>query len=313
MSKYEGVECPICGKPFDKQDDLVVCPECGAPYHRACIAKRGSCVYADQHGPDFAWEEPNKQAEKEAQYDGKASLRCSRCGTVNPYGGLFCEVCGTPLHGNQQDNPFPGQGPYGQTPPPGFHSIPYNPFTTPFGGLGADEEIDGIPVKDLALFVGDNPHYFLPKFKEMKNHRATTWNWAAVFFQYFYFAYRKMWGFAILSFLACTVLEIPSFIYSAQAVIGQQVTPLFYTIMLVCSFLSVAVRVLLGLFANKLYMYAVFRRVRKIRAKYGDSPQYNEMLLKQGSVSRVAVIVLAAIYFVLSMAMTWFTIWLGAL
>ena len=83
--------------------------------------------------------------------------------------------------------------------------------------------------------------------------------------------------------------------------------------MLVCSFLSVAVRVLLGLFANKLYMYAVFRRVRKIRAKYGDSPQYNEMLLKQGSVSRVAVIVLAAIYFVLSMAMTWFTIWLGAL
>ena len=319
-NKFQGIKCPICGEPFGEKDDVVVCPECGAPYHRDCIAKAGGCVFKEQHGPDFTWQPPNEQAEKEAKYDGQAPLRCSRCGTLNPYGGLFCEVCGTPLTGNQEEQPFPGQnpgqqsqgGPQGYGPfGPGFHSIPYNPYTTPFGGLGADEEIDGVPVKDLALFVGENPHYFLPKFKDMKNRRGLVWNWAALFFQFFYFFYRKMWGMAAVSLILNLLLEIPTVICYIQIFLYQAVSQPLYMLTMACWFLSLGVRIFFGVFANKIYMYTVFRRVKKIRTKYSDESKRNEMYLKKGSVSKVGTIVIGSIYAVLMLVSYFMTIWMG--
>ncbi|MBS6236502.1 MAG: hypothetical protein KH615_11425, partial [Clostridiales bacterium] len=38
---YTGLKCPVCGKPFGTDDDIVVCPEYGAPYHRACYQQAG--------------------------------------------------------------------------------------------------------------------------------------------------------------------------------------------------------------------------------------------------------------------------------
>ena len=46
MLDYTGVKCPVCGVPFQPEDDIVVCPECGAPYHRACYQKRASVCSA---------------------------------------------------------------------------------------------------------------------------------------------------------------------------------------------------------------------------------------------------------------------------
>ena len=50
---YIGLKCPICGKPFTADDDIVVCPQCGAPYHRECYIKAGKCIYEDKHLPAF--------------------------------------------------------------------------------------------------------------------------------------------------------------------------------------------------------------------------------------------------------------------
>ena len=56
MSKYTGLECPVCKNTFKDNDDIVVCPECGAPYHRTCYQKEGHCIYEDKHGTDQAWQ-----------------------------------------------------------------------------------------------------------------------------------------------------------------------------------------------------------------------------------------------------------------
>ncbi len=34
MINFTGIKCPVCGKAFTDEDDIVVCPKCGAPYHR---------------------------------------------------------------------------------------------------------------------------------------------------------------------------------------------------------------------------------------------------------------------------------------
>ena len=34
MNRYEGVKCPVCGKPFTADDEVTVCPVCGTKYEK---------------------------------------------------------------------------------------------------------------------------------------------------------------------------------------------------------------------------------------------------------------------------------------
>ncbi|MDF2566552.1 MAG: hypothetical protein K0R90_8 [Oscillospiraceae bacterium] len=309
MNKFDGVKCPICEKELQQKDDVVVCPDCGAPYHRECIIKEDHCVFEDKHSQGFVWKKPEP---KRPEFNtAQEQLRCSRCGTLNKYESLFCEVCGTPLIKNGQDNNPSGQQPFGinqnmnnpNNIPPNIHFIPYNPFTTPFGGLSPDEEIDGISVKELAIFLGENTHYFIPKFKEMKTNNKNTWNWASVFLSYFYFIYRKMWGFAVVAFIISMVLMAPNLIYTVRSLSVTDTSVATQTGLFFLSFLSFALRVTLGLYTNKWYMNHVFNKIRKIKKEYGDTPRYNEMLIKYGSVSKVGVLIAASVYFMMSMVL----------
>lgn len=165
MNRYANIDCPACGKPLDDGNAIVVCPTCGAPYHLDCYKKEGTCLFPELHEKNEAWEAPAK----EEKYDGTAQLRCSRCNTVNPASGIFCEVCGNMLNdkettADQQSRPLNDAGGIGSFIPFG---MPLNPYTTPFGGVSPDEDIDDIPAKDLAIFVGRNSHYYLPRFKQL--------------------------------------------------------------------------------------------------------------------------------------------------
>ncbi len=115
---YTGLKCPVCGKPFGTDDDIVVCPECGAPYHRACYQQAGHCIFEDKHGTPDAWKPPEQNAETD---EGKA---CPRCGKKNAREALFCDQCGQPLSGAESNGPMPkgGYSPYG---PPHNSTPPY--------------------------------------------------------------------------------------------------------------------------------------------------------------------------------------------
>lgn len=90
MTDFTGVKCPVCGVPFQPEDDIVVCPECGAPYHRACYQQEGHCIFEDKHGT--AWQFPDERTNPSGD-----TVRCPKCGHDNTAGALFCEHCGTPF------------------------------------------------------------------------------------------------------------------------------------------------------------------------------------------------------------------------
>lgn len=201
---YTGLKCPVCGKTFTANDDIVVCPDCGAPYHRECYAKVGKCVFADRHGTPDAWKRPPEEPGPESQ----PGQRCPRCGSQNAPGALFCAHCGQPLAENQQDfhgfpqnNGFPfAGGPQNGPPFPPYQQPQQNgapgqiPFLfDPLGGVNPNEPIEDVPAGDAAKLVQNNTQYYLPVFMNLTHFHRNRFNFGAFLFSAGWLLYRKMY------------------------------------------------------------------------------------------------------------------------
>ncbi|MGI5894403.1 MAG: RING finger protein [Candidatus Merdivicinus sp.] len=321
MFKYKGIACPHCGKEFKETDEILICPDCGAPYHRACIQELGQCKFTDLHKKGESWQPPQKAPhEEESKYDSHISMRCSRCGTVNSPDKLFCEVCGTPLnHEEAEENSGQQSSQNSQqwqnqtaNPQAQFRQMAYNPYTTPFGGLDPDEEIDGIPVKDLAIYTGQNSHYFLPKFKDMSARgKKVSWNWAAFFLDSYYLFYRKLWGLGILVAVISLILSIPNSLLLYATLYAQldltvpfseATLDMLYTLNNFFYILSLALKLSVAAFSNYAYKRKVFQNVEKIRAEKGNSPEYTTILTEKGGVSIKVIILCIVITLAISFA-----------
>lgn len=328
MGRYDNTDCPICNKKLGDNLETVVCPECGAPYHKECYLQSGKCIFDELHAKHEDWQPPKV----EEKIDGMAQLRCARCGTVNPPEGIFCEVCGHSLNQNQQQA-VPGYGNVqnpngtanhppmgGFTPPFGQnqYEMPLNPFTTPFGGVAPDEKIEDVPAKELAIFVGNNSHYFLPRFKALAQTKgkAKVINWPAFLFTGWYYLYRKMYGIGILVILINLVLSIPNTInlmqmmntttaFNTSAVNMEFLT----TINLITSMLSWILRFVCGYLANTFYKNHAMNKIRKIKSKADEDglseTDYINIIRKKGSVAIKLIMSLVIGYFVLTFFSTY--------
>jgi DNA-directed RNA polymerase subunit RPC12/RpoP len=226
MTDYTGINCPVCGKAFTTNDDIVVCPKCGAPYHRECYAEVGKCVFEEKHGTPEAWSPPElKPAQQKAAVNFK---RCPNCGTENSENAIFCEHCGQMLTQNQSDfhefpknggfPPFGGYNPNGtpinsnqsnqpNVPPNGYPGqVPY--IFDPMGGVNPNEPIENVPSGDVAKLVQNNTHYYLPVFMDFHRFRRNRFNFSAFLFSGGWMLYRKQYklGSIITSIMAVLVL-----------------------------------------------------------------------------------------------------------
>ena len=120
---YTGLECPVCGKAFTEQDDIVVCPECGAPHHRECYTAHGRCGCAETHGTDQQWDRCHHAVKK----------NCPFCQGQNDEDASFCSHCGRPLTepNTQQQQTPPGGAPRDPGAPYG-PGVPFGPAGQPF-------------------------------------------------------------------------------------------------------------------------------------------------------------------------------------
>lgn len=325
MNRYTGTKCPHCETAFKEDDRIVVCPDCGAPYHHACFAEmNGTCQFADKHGEGFSWNAAKEKQEEEQKryYEDPRETRCSRCGTANSRQNIFCEVCGTPLHnpagdsqqeagqqsgnGGQSGSPFGfggmGGGQGGTGP---FRSMGYNPYTTPYGGLNPDEEIDGIPVKDLAIFVGENTQYYLPKFKEMKKTGRMTINWSGFLLEFMFLIYRKMYLAAALVFVLSNLLSLGAMLLITGGSLTDATQQMVSTVTMSTYAVSFAVRFLVGFSFNRFYMKHCFKKIRALKAAHSDQADYYASLTKSGSISRKGLIIVCSIYLALSFFITY--------
>lgn len=302
MNKYSNATCPVCGKPFSENEDIVVCPDCGAPHHRACYQSLGHCALIANHALGKSWEPP---ADSDSEQDSP-EVKCPRCGAKNPEDGIFCSNCGSRLNGQAQTGPgipppFQNQAPFGSE--MSSYGIPYG---DPYGGANPDEEMDGVKVRDLSQFIGSNSAYFLSNFLRIKRSgRPISFNFSALFFGWKYFLYRKMYGVSFLILIVNTLLSIPSAIclYEDLAVSAGLLSGYssgFNAMLLaaqICSIVSAMLSMALCLFCNWLYYRHCIGKIKKIQNKVFVSPQeYSAALTKKGRTNLVAICFLMMAY-----------------
>ncbi len=312
MAQYTDLTCTVCGQKFSENDDIVVCHICGTPHHRECYKKLGHCVNQEWHNENKVYnvEEEKEKIEAEKREEERAEQKkeeaeapdkiCKRCGNANSSQAIFCDRCGAPLEFSAPQNE--GQG--------GFYYAPAG--FPPFALHNPEEEIEGVKVWKLAAAVRENSFRFISQFKALTQKKSkTSFNFAAFLFSPFYFFYRKMYGTGIITLILTIIFDLPNTILSLSnenlsKVIGATVDfGLDFTIAQVnfltmaayfAMFLSTALQILCGLYANWLY----FRKCKKLCLSYGNGEKSKEELIpilnKKGGVNRAIIIVFIAVY-----------------
>lgn len=319
MGRYETAKCPVCNKPFEEHEDIVVCPICGAPHHRECYRKLGHCSFEAEHASGKTWSAPQEDSFKNEYHTNQTNglKRCPRCGAENTEMAIFCNVCGTKLNDNAQnpENPYVGnaQG-YYQDPNRGanFGGAPFGGF----GGFGAftqDNRVErpdptqplteDITIGEACAFIGPNTAYFLPHFQRFsQTKRKFSFNFSAFFFHFFYFFYRKMYSVGVILLAFFLISWIPTFIGSIEMVkqvmmeygmpvasqVNQQLleTATFWQGLF--SVFQFMINIFIGIFANYIYYTHMQKTVKMIRQETQQAlttQDYISLLGSKGSVS----------------------------
>ncbi|HYA87298.1 MAG TPA: hypothetical protein VEI57_09580 [Nitrospirota bacterium] len=109
---------------------------------------------------------------------------CSRCGKQGLQGSSYCRYCGEKLSG-----------------------APSSPK--------ASNTLSSVTMQDYAVFVGKNSDKYLSKFAKFSiggiDNFTATWHWPAFFLSFWWLAYRKIYGWAILAFFL-SIIPIVGFI-----------------------------------------------------------------------------------------------------
>lgn len=310
MSKVQG-ECPICKRKLLDGDDVVICPDCGAPYHRECYAKEGHCLFEDKHGAGYEYgtsasyganggtQQANAAFAQRVENTG--GILCEKCKTVNDSRNIFCEKCGNPLHGQAPNVQQPYQG---YSPSAGQYSQPGgNPY---MGGAYTDfsGEIDGIPKQDWAQYIGKSAPVYVYRLSTMQHNNGKISFLASAFLLGpLYFAYRKMWGWAALSFVLMLLVEAPQFLFVAAE--AGVVMPGFLSLanlevaVYVASYVALLFRLAMGLFAMGLFRRSAGKKLKALREANSDNQTYYMAVQKSGGTSIPGVVAVVALWLVL--------------
>lgn len=336
---YIGEKCPVCGKNFHADDDIVVCPHCGTPHHRECYESLGHCINESKHSENFTYD--NTGAPNNGQTHSGEFIICRKCGRHNPKGTFFCTSCGEPLNENAQkvssdanskNDPFGQQtGGFGGMPPFGMPTMGASPFD-PLGGMNPDEVIDnGITVGETAKYVKTNSFYFLNVFKTIKAMGRSKFNFAAFLFSGGYLLYRKMYkiGAIICSInfillLASTIISYSSQyinIFNQLVAMSGMNTSSQYNMILVTQnlfklpfeqimiflappLLSLAnfiINIIVGFNANKLYYNHCMKNIYKIKKESASVDDSNAKLQTSGGVNTPIAFSLLAVLFLINL------------
>ncbi len=265
--------CPICGQPLQEGDDIVVCPDCGTPHHRVCWKSHGQCGCPELHvcAAPSEPETPENLAENTpADASGTTPQLpvCPYCRADNDPDARFCHQCGHPLLLMQDV-------------PDGMQIV-----SDPLGGVAPDTLIDGVPAKDIAEVVGPrSPHYLRIFSLLSKTKRAFPLNLTALFFDIPWFFTRKMY----LQAIGITLLELA---LAAPTIWGVVVTAIagealhfsgtFWALYHTCNALQWVLRIVLGLFGNRIYMTHCAEKARRLREKHPDDETFRAAARKKG-------------------------------
>ncbi len=287
MDHHSG-HCPICKKAFTEADDVVICPVCGAPYHRACYRQAGHCLFEARHGPGFEYRDPSApEKPPPGRQQAEGGALCPACQTVNEASNIFCERCGAPL---REGGPTRAGGAFGQGFPLG------GPFAAGTEGPSGAAEIDGISQADWASYIGNSAPVYLFRLSAMaQRERKLSFMFSAFFLSPFYFAYRKMWGWAALALLV-TILSYATQFFGLAAGAGVNLLSFWPAEAVVrmadnLGLLWWGVNLLFGIFALYWYRRKGAKVIHGLREQYQQDYEYRSALGQAGGVSVAGAVV----------------------
>lgn len=250
MNQYIGKICPFCKTAFKEGDDIVVCSQCDMPHHKACWIENQGCTTFGCAGTMKSVDgSVNAVTSSHLEYDDPPQTK--------DY--VFCTHCGKKNAASYSfcyacgtrltTNPSPAQ-----TMPPA------NPFlaqTVP-------------PIDDTVIqLIGPQADYYVCKFHELKmQNKKTSWNWPAFLVTPYWLMYRKMYAYG-LGFMGAGLMV---------ALIGS----IFLSLLFFIAY------IVLGIFANYIYMTDLERRARQI---HGMPEPFRTMnIVKNSGVDTTALI-----------------------
>ncbi len=313
MGKYTGSQCIICQNRFTDDDDIVVCPDCGTPYHRDCWAKQGHCINSSLHAVGASWN--SIRQEQRLRAGGKV---CPHCEYVNAPDAKKCESCGGPFETREESSeririPLPG----------GANA--YFEADDPCCGLPPDEKMEEERLGDVAEFVRSNTLYYIPLFRRFRDTgRTISLNLSAALFPHLYFAYRKMWVWALVSCLVLIVCGLPGmllnmlttlttqdFMNNLSDLYGLDATEMFANLTAFLQaherllndlnvpmyLVGIAIRLMFCLFGNHLYYRFALRKVGRIRTHAPNAAIRRKLLQVEGGTSFWNIVGCIAVYY----------------
>lgn len=320
MSRYTGLSCESCKKPFTDHDDVVVCPDCGAPHHRSCYEAQGHCALRDKHSDKFVWQAHMPDAENGRQ---SRSVICPNCNAANPPHGRYCQMCGSPMEHTGAD----AQNTYGQYAHNAqrYSGQPDSDFNRSGSPAFERWDIDGVTSQELSAYTGSSSYYFLRQFKLILHTQFNiSWNWSALIFNFFYFFYRKMYkvGFALLGFyIASSIPVLLCYFGPTDATITTMGVTIAYNsrlaaqtapFVMILNTMRLFLSIWCAVFANKLYLKNTLQNIKRFKNESGipeETPEYYSGLYYHGRPNRLAVILICfcffAAYSVLMNFVTW--------
>lgn len=214
---FIGLKCGICGKDFDKDDDVVVCPECGTPTHRECWKNVGECPNASKHSEEYVFDgfelikksaqgiSEEKDADDKKDGAREVSVRsgrklCPLCSMENDENANFCNRCGSRFARRISSSSEDLQEYADLAAPPGF--------ADPLGGVPAQTQFENdVTAADLACYVAVNTPYYMRSFDLIKR-KLNKFNFSAALFSGVWFLYRKQYRLGALIFSLETLLYV---------------------------------------------------------------------------------------------------------
>ncbi len=272
---FKGRSCALCKAKFSETDDIVACPVCGAAHHRACWEEENRCALHDKHGTPEQYSISDEMPEPEPQAENieeniEIMVLCPYCGKKNPSKVPYCTQCGRPLS-NDADTTQKGR----KYP---FITI-FTKLFDPLGGVPADTEIDGIPVTDIATFVGPNSNYYVPRFHSIKSKRFGGINLPALIIGPFWMLFRRMIAVPLLYIFyyilyLFAIMNFPEQLSINKAGLLSPAGALY--------FIYLAISLIIHIFANNIYMKYVIRKIKRLKKKAEDEFSYKLSLQKSG-------------------------------
>lgn len=297
MFDHTGHKCAFCNKPIEPNDDVVVCPECGAPYHRECYKQAGDCVFSDKHGSGFEWKPEPPAAPRPGE------VLCPSCGSSTPADSRFCKRCGAPIQTQEQTGPSAqaayGQPHYQQVGPETASDADRERWNWQMGFLAGQfnpgEDLDGVPLKDWANYVGRSAPYYLTVFKQMvATGRKGAFSVSALFFGPLYFFFRKMWKWGLAFFGLEFLMALPSYLWilaaSGSAITGGMSPDALTPWMMAASFGNLLLAVARSMLALPLYRRHVKQHLDQIYTRVTDANQRSQTAAMVGGTSIAGVI-----------------------